>query len=374
MGQSEKHVRKDEWYRPADDGKTHINVYSKGKTELGRKLSNFSRYGFKHPDFGSFDSVEGFWYWYATGCKYDIFRSSSGIEAKRLGQDLPRVQQDDFETRVKEAIFCKVIQNPELCVLLRNSELPFVHYYYYGDPDQAPKVIPLKKYDWMMDELEEIREILKKSEVQIDEDHRPSDCICTTPEEFAYCKMGCLKGSDELDVVFGQIENGEVVDPSYNAIDHEYKDLEVQVEANLDAMTMGKAVPLVEPPPDGEYEGEDEPGQNGAFTDSMPLDEKVHVKKRKGSLANPHGVKEDDLCRYREDWEYPEGYSRENDGMGLLEDGEMVEVVEIDSDIDEYEIALVKSSQGLIQVNVCHLTPIGHVDGIETDELGDDLY
>lgn len=36
-------------YSPIDDGVTHINVYSKGRTKLGRDLSNFAAIGIIHP-------------------------------------------------------------------------------------------------------------------------------------------------------------------------------------------------------------------------------------------------------------------------------------------------------------------------------------
>jgi hypothetical protein len=49
--------------KPSEDGVTHINVYSRGNTELGRLLSNFAHTPFSHPEFGEFASVEGFWYW-----------------------------------------------------------------------------------------------------------------------------------------------------------------------------------------------------------------------------------------------------------------------------------------------------------------------
>ena len=39
-------------YLPKDDGVTHINIYSKGQTELGGLLSNFSRTPFVHPKYG----------------------------------------------------------------------------------------------------------------------------------------------------------------------------------------------------------------------------------------------------------------------------------------------------------------------------------
>lgn len=414
-------IRPAEWYKPVDDGVTHINVYSKGATELGRKLSNFAHTPFKHPDHGKFESVEGFWYWYKSGCQYDVLRNAWGYEAKRLGKDIASVHKDDFEEVVREAIFCKIIQNPEVAVLLANCDLPLVHYYYYGERDQAPKVIPIKQYDWMLDEMDIIRTMLKESKQPEDADVRPDNCICTTSDEFDQCRYSCLRGvpiNDELRKVVRSIvtqsgypADGEVATavselmenaflipddkiqealmearrgiselrkkytdnvPEDDSPIHEYQDIEVQLDANADAATSRNCgyLPVIDPPPDGEYEGEDEP--DTAATESDLTHQSIdyierHSMKRQGTLSNPHGVCEDDLCRYREDWEYPEGYSRENDGLGLLEDGEMVEVVELDSDIDEYAVAVVKTSQGLINVNVCHLIPIGHVDGIETD-------
>jgi len=49
------------------DGVTHINIYSKGKTKLGRLLTNFAHTPFTHAEYGQFASVEGFWYWIRDG-------------------------------------------------------------------------------------------------------------------------------------------------------------------------------------------------------------------------------------------------------------------------------------------------------------------
>ena len=46
-----------------DDGITHINVYSKGATALGRALSNFARIPVMVVPNGRFESVEAYWYW-----------------------------------------------------------------------------------------------------------------------------------------------------------------------------------------------------------------------------------------------------------------------------------------------------------------------
>ena len=52
--------------RPEDDGRTHVNVYSRGRTSLGRDLSNFAHLPFEL-DGLAFASVEGFWFWLVTG-------------------------------------------------------------------------------------------------------------------------------------------------------------------------------------------------------------------------------------------------------------------------------------------------------------------
>jgi len=46
-----------------DDGLSHINIYSKGMTELGRLLSNFANTPVNTPQDGKFTSIEGYWYW-----------------------------------------------------------------------------------------------------------------------------------------------------------------------------------------------------------------------------------------------------------------------------------------------------------------------
>ena len=116
------------------DGKTHCNVYSKGKTVLGRELSNFSLSPFDHPVHGVFDSVEGYWYWLTR--LDDRLRSVSGVEAKELGRSLPKVRSYDtselsalFQYRITQALDAKLERHPDMMARLISSRLPFVHYY-----------------------------------------------------------------------------------------------------------------------------------------------------------------------------------------------------------------------------------------------------
>lgn len=118
---------------PDNDGLDHINLYSKGKTPLGRSLSNFALTPFAHPSFGGFYSVEGFWYWLKTGLQHDQLRTLYGYRAKKQGTLYESVSCEHFESIICEAIECKVRTYPSISYQLATTDLPLVHYYRYGD-------------------------------------------------------------------------------------------------------------------------------------------------------------------------------------------------------------------------------------------------
>ena len=69
-----------------EDGITHVNIYSQGKTKLGKWLSNFSHTPIDTED-GHFESIEGYWYWLVTdNINKDILRGLYGYEAKKPGE------------------------------------------------------------------------------------------------------------------------------------------------------------------------------------------------------------------------------------------------------------------------------------------------
>lgn len=154
-------------YLPLNEGVDHINVYSKSKLLVGRQLSNFHFARFKHTQDGEFLSVEGYWYWLATGAKHDEFRFLSGVTAKTEGQKRVkkegRVEIPDFNKRVLEAIRCKLWQNRDILRNLTDMTLPLTHYYWYGDINK-PDVVRLDKHMWIIDELVRIRGIMRAKE------------------------------------------------------------------------------------------------------------------------------------------------------------------------------------------------------------------
>lgn len=151
-------------HNPLDDGITHINVYTRGRTRLGRLLSNLADVKVEHPDYGTFRTAEGLWYYLRSGCKHEDLRALSGFEAKNLGKTLEVVWNDKFQEQFLVGVRAKVMGNDELKALLKESSLPFAHYYYYGSPysDTPPRLVYPKDSDWQMEFYTELRKELNQ--------------------------------------------------------------------------------------------------------------------------------------------------------------------------------------------------------------------
>src|SRR5574342_342059 len=100
-------------FTPETDGVTHINIYSKGKTELGRWLSNFTEASIETED-GHFASIEGYWYWLST--KDDALREMVGNAAKKYGRAMRGkdwVETEEFRGKIRRALDVKFATYPE---------------------------------------------------------------------------------------------------------------------------------------------------------------------------------------------------------------------------------------------------------------------
>lgn len=158
-------------YHPKNDGVDHINVYSKGKTKLGKLLSNFAHTPFVHPTNGHFASIEAYWYWLLFNKQDNDIRGLFGYKAKQYGMaarakaqsSLRNSDTGSFRTEIKEAMLYKVQQNKELRVLLEESTLPLVHYYCWGDAESSYRITFPKRFIWVTDYLELLRCYLKGS-------------------------------------------------------------------------------------------------------------------------------------------------------------------------------------------------------------------
>lgn len=115
---------------PDNDGIDHINVYSKGKTFLGRALSNFFDSPFEHPEHGSFRNVEGFWYWLMTG--REELRTLPGWKCKEFGKQFKNYRTHPTEAELEVAYRAKLSTRSDLLQTLKENTLPLAHYYVYN--------------------------------------------------------------------------------------------------------------------------------------------------------------------------------------------------------------------------------------------------
>jgi hypothetical protein len=144
-------------FDPSKDGINHINVYSQGKTFLGTFLSNWYKYPVRLDNIGTFDSIEGLWYWLST--RDNRLKTMSGFAAKQLGRSLPKVvtlPDDEFKCTIKQAIKIKVAGGPQYTNFV-DSTLPFAHYYMFNGKQVDAG------HKWIIEYLEQLRTELKEA-------------------------------------------------------------------------------------------------------------------------------------------------------------------------------------------------------------------
>lgn len=151
----------DRGFSASDDSITHINIYTKGKSELGRMLSHFTYSPFTHPYFGPFDCMEGFWYFMRNGKKDDELRYLIGMRAKLKGRQGRSQWYPEFKQDILAANYCKVMQHERIKEALIESTLPFDHYYLFGN-NGGEIIIKPRDCDWLIDGWEEMRTAVKQ--------------------------------------------------------------------------------------------------------------------------------------------------------------------------------------------------------------------
>ncbi|MFW6002245.1 MAG: hypothetical protein ACOCQD_02810 [archaeon] len=213
-----------------DDGITHINIYSKGKTELGRFLSNFTYSPITLPDHGNFNSIEGYWYW--LGTRDEKLRYLHGFAAKKYGRKLKRINnlpEKEFQSLICRAIWRKIASNPHFYRELIKSNLPLTHYYII-----MGKCISPKNQEWLLNFINRIRKcgdyiynfkLFQKDMVVV-----PGDIIEINKKKYKFVgKIGndipignCIYISDKNEIIIrklnSRIENIHYIDD--NKIDN----------------------------------------------------------------------------------------------------------------------------------------------------------
>lgn len=135
-------------YKAEYDGITHINVYSKSKSPLGRLLSNFA-YTPVTIDSLLFESIESWWYWTKMNRineaslfplfspeQLDEIRIKVGPDAKEYFRAYFKDDSSSFsptKEELKKAYLSKLEHHPHIKELLLKNHLPLAHYYMMWD-------------------------------------------------------------------------------------------------------------------------------------------------------------------------------------------------------------------------------------------------
>lgn len=153
---------------PKLDGIEFINISTKGKTPLGRKLSHFVNIPLEHPKYGKFSSMEGFWYYIQLGSVSDTskeeLRRLHGYAAKSLGRQLlekykySMFKMEGFRKEIYVANKLKIIQNKEILDLVLSNKLPYKLFYLdeYGNTRTTYSV------SWLIKDFTHIQRELKE--------------------------------------------------------------------------------------------------------------------------------------------------------------------------------------------------------------------
>lgn len=145
-----------------NDGVKFINIYSKAKNSLGKQLTNMFQYTFKYNDI-EFNSVEQAWHFYKFSNYPELadqilqFKNSFDClkfaRANKQDDASKSVQSPIFHVLMQDVIRTRIEADLDLQNMLRNSWLPFEHYYAYGDKVQDQR----DKYEWLINVFEDYR-------------------------------------------------------------------------------------------------------------------------------------------------------------------------------------------------------------------------
>lgn len=143
----------------AQDGISHINMYSKANTAFGRMLSDFYHYPI-HTEDGDFQSVEAYWYYLSLPASVDrdSIRNLYGYQAKKKGRELRAKAGEEnllFDNRFEEKILTAIRQKIEANKHLYLDEyrnLPIIHYYTFDG-----KIFDVTEdFPWLINGITEI--------------------------------------------------------------------------------------------------------------------------------------------------------------------------------------------------------------------------
>lgn len=149
---------------PENDGVDHINAYSRSESKLGQWLSNFAQEEIDIEEDGTFQSIEGYWYWLGDQ-KNTKLRRAYGYQAKKMGRSKgikKLIPKKEFRRKIKKAFRLKINANKKMKKRFIKSLLPIVHYYVESCPIKGDRLIMIPKHNWFFKYMNDYRDKLQE--------------------------------------------------------------------------------------------------------------------------------------------------------------------------------------------------------------------
>lgn len=139
------------------DGVDHINIGHGVATELGKTLAIGSNLSVNHSIFGKFCNVESFSYYIQSVERDDRLRRLYGLKLVKAASRLTLIKPVNYNAMVLDTMYQRIFQNKALYTLVKESTLPFEHYYI----NKASIRVRPNHFDWFIRGMEEIRRAIK---------------------------------------------------------------------------------------------------------------------------------------------------------------------------------------------------------------------
>ncbi len=159
-------------YKSQVDGVDHINIYSFGKTELGRMLAPETNGRFVHPIIGPFNCLTGFWAYVKSKSRKNTYRTKDARSCLNIVNKFNDAQPNvpNFKAIITSGIYYKVMSDETLKNMVKESTLPFEMYYVKTREEINPVTGKKVTYEikvqqnyaaWMKASYEEVRRAIK---------------------------------------------------------------------------------------------------------------------------------------------------------------------------------------------------------------------
>ncbi len=143
----------------AQNGSKYINISTESRQELGRILHPSWKFPFVHPVYGSFNCLDGFRWYVASGCTKQGLREKYGHEMSIFGRSSKRLPFEDEKALLIEAFGYQLEQNVKLQEALNQirlnheKDIPVTYFHVYGNAAKDMNIIATPMVDILLAHL-----------------------------------------------------------------------------------------------------------------------------------------------------------------------------------------------------------------------------